>query len=77
MAIFFPDDREMAKKGWECHPKPENRLGQQPIKMRFSKSYADYEKRKLEIQTGWTTAVNTLTEARRFQDDFFIVSSSL
>jgi len=77
MAIFFPNDKEMARKGWECHPKPENRLGQQPRTMRFGKNYADYEGRKLEIQTSWITVVNTLTEASRFQDDFFTVSSSL
>lgn len=71
MAIFFPNDKEMARKGYECHPKPESRLGQQPKNLRFSKNLADYEQRKLDIQTGWAMAVNNLTEARRFQDDFF------
>jgi hypothetical protein len=70
MAIFFANDKEMKKKGWECHPKPENRLGQQPKAVRFCKSQRDYEDRKAEIQAGWTTIVQNLTEARRFQDDF-------
>lgn len=73
MAIFFPNDKEMIKKGWECHPKPENRLRQQPKNSRFSKNFADYDQRKSAIQTGWATAVNSLSEARRFQDDFFAV----
>lgn len=75
MAIFFPNDREMARQGWECYSKPENRLGQQKKNLRFSKNYADYEQRKLVIQAGWVTAVENLTEARRFQDDFFAAIS--
>jgi hypothetical protein len=70
MAIFFPNDKEMIRKGWACHPKPENRLGQQPKNVRFSKSEADYANRKEQIQAGWAIAVNNLTEASRFQDDF-------
>lgn len=28
MAAIFPNDKETAKEHWECHPKPESRLGQ-------------------------------------------------
>ena len=70
MAAIFPKDKEVVKPGWECYPKPENRLGQQPKKKRFAKNQPDYETRKSAIQTGWPSVVARLTEARRFQDDF-------
>lgn len=70
MAAFFPKDKEMARQGWECHPKPESRLGQQPVRKRFTKNQQDYADRKSEFQTGWTSVVANLSEARRFQDDF-------
>lgn len=70
MAAIFPKDKEVVKPGWECYPKPENRLGQQSKKKRFAKNQLDYETRKSELQTGWPSVVARLTEARRFQDDF-------
>lgn len=78
MAVFFPEDKEMVKYGWECHPKPDNRLGQQPVRKRFAKNQPDYAARKSELQAGWPTVVARLTEARRFQNDFLaaIPSSS-
>ena len=75
MAIFFPNDSKMERQGWECYSKPENRLGQQKKNLRFNKNYTDYEQRKPEIQAGWATAVENLTEASRFQDDFFAAIS--
>ncbi|WP_306598843.1 hypothetical protein [Geothrix sp. 21YS21S-2] len=77
MAIFFPTDREMTRKGWECHPKPENRLGQQPIKVRFSKNFSDYEARNPGIQAGWQSVVARLSEASRFQDEFLAAIGSV
>ena len=50
MAIFFPQDREMTRKGWECHPDPESRLSQQRVGRRFAKSLTDYEARQSELQ---------------------------
>lgn len=70
MAVCFPKDKEMVKQGWECHPKPEIRLGQQPVRKRFAKNQADYAKLKSKLQVGWPSVVARLTEARRFQDDF-------
>ena len=70
MAALFPNDSEMTKRGWECHPNPAARLGQQPIGQRFSKRHADYEKRKLELQGTWPAIVAKLSEAARFNDDF-------
>jgi hypothetical protein len=77
MAIFFPKDTEMTKKGWECHPKPADRLNQQPKSVRFTKKQVDYEARKLELQEGWPTIIKRLTEARRFHDDFTAVVQNL
>lgn len=70
MAAFFPNDKEMAKQGWECHPKPENRLGQQSVRKRFAKNQQDYAERKSDFQKFWPSVVAKLSEARRFQDDF-------
>ena len=70
MAAIFPKDKEVMKLGWECYPKPENRLGQQPRKKRFAKNQPDYETRKSELQAGWASVVTSLTEARRFQEEF-------
>lgn len=70
MHIFFPNDKEMKKKGWECYPKPENRLRQQPKKTRFYKNYEEYLCRKNNIKNGWNNLVQSLSEAKRFNDDF-------
>jgi hypothetical protein len=73
MAAFFPNDREMKKKGFECHPDPESRLAQQPIRERFYKTHDDYSSRSEEIQTKWPSIVKRITEAERFQADFTAV----
>jgi hypothetical protein len=70
MAIFFPNDSAMPKKGWECYSKPENRLRQQPKNQRFSKNWQDYTTRKPQIQSDWPLIVARLAEAERFQTDF-------
>jgi len=70
MRVFFPNDSEMRRLGWECHSKPEARLGQQPRSRRFTKNHANYQQQKAALQAGWPTVVKNLTEARRFQDDF-------
>jgi len=70
MAIFFPADKEMTKKGWECHPKPEVQLAQQKKTERFTKSQAAYESRKSKLQAGWPAIAERLSEAARFQRDF-------
>ncbi len=69
MAMFFPGDREMAKKGWECHPKPENRLAQQPLNQRFAKREEDYKERYSAMVEKWPAVVAQLPEAERFRDD--------
>ena len=70
MAVFFPHDREMARRGWECHPNPESRLDQQPAGRRFAKRQADYQLRQARLQAGWPTIAARLSEAQRFRDDF-------
>jgi hypothetical protein len=70
MAVFFPRDKEMVKMGWECHPKPEARLAQQPKDQRFAKRREDYASRKTEFSDRWPTIAGRLTEARRFREDF-------
>lgn len=70
MAACFPNDKQMAKQGWECHPNPESRLGQQTKRKRFAKNQYDYSTRNSELRNGWPSVVARLTEARRFQNDF-------
>jgi hypothetical protein len=70
MAIFFPDDREMRRLGWECHPNPEGRLANQKKRDRFPKSQLAYEKRKPQFQAGWPSIATSLSEAARFENDF-------
>jgi hypothetical protein len=77
MAAIFPTDREVVKKGWECYAKPENRLGQQPFRQRFSKTQANYQTRKSQLQAAWPAVVARLTESRRFQDEFSAALNAL
>lgn len=75
-AIFFPRDREMLRRGWECHPNPEGRLRQQPLNQRFAKSHANYQNRQRELQSGWPRIATRLSEARRFRDDFLTAAQN-
>lgn len=77
MAVFFPHDREMVRRGWECHPTPESRLGQQPRGRRFAKRWRDYVSRQAHLQAGWPAIVERLSEARRFHDDFMTAVQNL
>jgi len=70
MYALFPNDREMKKKGWECHPYPEGRLAQQQKQHRIAKNQRDYERRAPEIRDRWGALAAGLTEAHRFQQDF-------
>jgi hypothetical protein len=77
VAMFFPHDGQMIKKGWECHPDPASRLGQQSKNRRFAKTQSDYQARSKRIQEAWPRIVTNLTEAKRFQNDFMAVVRSL
>ena len=77
MAAFFPTDREMTRKGWECHPDPASRLAQQPKGRRFRESHADYEKRASQFRIAWPKIVTELTEAARFQNEFLTAAQSI
>ena len=77
MAAFFPNDREMIRKGWECHANPEGRLAQQPKALRFSKRRGDYEARAPRIRDSWPAVAAKLPEANRFHRDFVSAVQSL
>ncbi|HEY1052122.1 MAG TPA: hypothetical protein VGE39_20265, partial [Prosthecobacter sp.] len=66
----FPQDTEMQRKGWECHPEPESRLAQQPKADRIKKSKADYMAKQPDITAVWPRLCGHMTEAKRFSDDF-------
>lgn len=74
IAMVFPEDSEMAKPNWECHPTPDTRLAQQPKSHRIAKKRADYQARSAEFKDGWPAAVARLSEARRFQDEFTVAA---
>ena len=75
MWLFCPNDREMKRLGWECHPNPATRLAQQPKSQRFSKSRADYEARQQFIRERWPEVAEALSEASRFESDFLTAVS--
>lgn len=70
IAVHFPNDREMRRRGWECHPDPASRLAQQPKKQRFSKSQADYERHADELTAQWSHLISRVREAARFDSEF-------
>jgi hypothetical protein len=73
MAICFPNDKEMIRKGFECHPSPQDRLSQQKKVNRFEKTRCDYEFRADQFFEGWKRISSELTEANRFELDFIKV----
>jgi hypothetical protein len=77
MAIFFPNDKELKRKGVECHPDPASRLPVQPKAARFIKSFEAYRNRNHLLKAGWIGLTKQLTEARRFNDDFVVAVASL
>lgn len=70
IAALFPDDTVMIKKGWECHPKPESRLGTKVKAVRVTKSKAGYEAVQEKISAAWPRLRAELSEAGRFSNDF-------
>lgn len=70
VAALFPADKEMQKKGWECHPNPESRLGVQKKEKRIKKSEAGYKLVLDQISEEWPRLKADLSEAGRFSDDF-------
>ncbi len=70
MAALFPQDAEMRRRGWECHPEPAGRLAQQPSAVRIRKSKADYLAKQSDITGAWPRLCGHMTEAARFSDDF-------
>ena len=70
IAALFPDNKTMAKKGWECHSEPEGQFKQLPKKQRIEKTRKDYEAKKAELESSWPAVCKKLTEAARFSNDF-------
>lgn len=69
LKALVPDEKEMTRKGWECHPSPESRLATLPKEARFTKSEDDYKQRQKEITAAWPQLVIALSEAQRFDQD--------
>ena len=70
IAALFPDDAVMARQGWECHPKPESRLGTKPKANRVTKSKVGYESIQNRICEAWPRLRTELSEADRFSTEF-------
>lgn len=70
VAALFPQDAEMQRKGWECHPDPESRLGVQPKDVRIKKNKAGYQSKQPVITAAWDRLRQDLSEAGRFSTDF-------
>ena len=69
MAALFPNNKVLARRGWECHANPEKQLPQQPKKQRIEKRISDYEAKKSEFHDTWPRVRRKLTEANRFSVD--------
>lgn len=69
MAALFPEDKELSRKGWECYPKPEHRLAQQPKAVRIGKNLLDYQSHAAHFTLKWPSVVQRLSEANRFHSD--------
>lgn len=76
IAALFPDDTVMIRKGWECHPNPESRLGTKPKAVRLKKSKAGYEAIQNRISAAWPRLQADLSEAGRFSNEFVSAVSS-
>ena len=70
MAAFFPQDKVMSKKGWECYDNPEGRLASQPLKVRIKKTKSDYQRKTEDLRNAWPQVRDHLTEAKRFSGEF-------
>ncbi len=77
VALFFPADKELIKRVFECHPNPAGRLSVQPKAQRFAKSEKDYRARHENFKAGWEWLVNHLSEAKRFQDEFAAAAGAI
>jgi hypothetical protein len=75
--ICCPHDKEARKPNWECRAHPENRLGQQPKNVRFSKTRSDYQARHDKLKVGWKALTIQLSEAERFQNDFVTTAQTI
>ncbi|MEP7340023.1 MAG: hypothetical protein ABI977_19950 [Acidobacteriota bacterium] len=71
VAALFPNDQAVTQ-GIECYPKPETRLGQQPIAKRIRKKKRDYDTRSKELEVAWPRIATEemVREAHRFQTEF-------
>lgn len=77
VALFFPTDQEINRKGFECHPNPASRLAVQAKAVKFAKSEKAYLDRYQQIKAGWNWLVDHLSEAKRFQDDFAAAAGAI
>jgi hypothetical protein len=66
VTALFPGDGAV-KKGIECFADPEQRLTQQPKRVRIEKSVRDYRGKAAKMDDAWSIAVGRLTELERFQ----------
>lgn len=69
LKALVPNEKDLTKKGWECHPFPEGRLATLPKKIRFTKREEDYKQRREEITSAWPSVALALSEAQRFDRD--------
>lgn len=76
VTALFPDDRA-ARSGIECLGDPEARLGQQPKATRIRKSVRNYNAKTAAISKAWPSLIEKLTQAARFNDEFYAAAKAL
>ena len=70
LAAVWPENREVRRDDWECHPNPEGQLGALPKRRRFGKHPDDYRSRQGKMEQAWPKVSARLTEAARFEAEF-------
>jgi hypothetical protein len=70
IAALFPKDIEMIKKGWECHPSPDSRLGTKPKAVRITKSNAGYQSIKDKMTEQWAPTKGRIVRSQEVFERF-------
>ena len=70
LKALFPKDKAVIGSTLECLPDPEARFGQQPVTQRIKKTTRDYQARASDLKEAWPRIETSLSEAKRFSEDF-------
>lgn len=70
VASVWPNNPVVTRGNWECHSDPASQLGALPKGQRFRKHVTAYRAKQKEMSSAWRNVSATLTEAKRFENEF-------